>query len=109
MGVDVSSNAGFGVYIDKFPKDYDSENEDASEYLDIILRGTNYSYLIDGSYYDNDDLNFAIIVSNVTDEIDKKNGFSFLDSVSDELEDFLKEKGFTYRGTPNIVCTELWH
>ena len=83
--------------------------EDYTCYLDNILKGTKYRYILDGSYYTDDEpISYYVVVDGVRDEIAKGSGFSFLDSVSEELEKFLTEKGFEF-SKPNIVWAELWH
>lgn len=98
MGVDYTANYGFGVKIIR------NEEEDFLDWLDQKLEdteGINYFEVGSDSY--GGDENEIYVCIDVEDQIDKQNGYEFLNSYADELMNILKEKGIDFEGVPNIV------
>lgn len=98
MGVDYTANYGFGVKIIK------NDEEDFLYWLDQKLEDTEgINYFEVGSESYGGDENDIYVVIDVEDQIDKQNGYEFLNRIADELINILKEKGIDFEGVPNIV------
>lgn len=98
MGVDYTANYGFGVKIIR------NEEEDFIEWLYEKLGDTKGIYFFEtGREYYGGVENEIYVCINVENEIDKQNGYEFLNGVAEELMNILKEKAIEFEGVPNIV------
>ena len=98
MGVDYSANYGFGVKV------IINEEEDFLGWLDETFKDINCIYYFEvGSENYRGDENDIYVCIEVEDEIDKNNGYNFLNDKAEELINILNEKGIQFKGVPNIV------
>lgn len=98
MGVDYTGHYGFGVKIIRNEEEY---------FLDWIYEKceTNediYYFEVGEGNYTGDE-NDIFVCINVEDQIDKDNGYKFLEYKAEELYEFLRSIGLEYEGVANIV------